>query len=319
MIERRVAAERARRRRYGDVRPIISTEHKGHRFVAVGSTLFFDKKWKSFPDFLNDYLRHAFGSGWWDKEMKKPETERHPVVRWHVHVGELRATVPVGTSGFVELENAGLVASDIHLAYDLYVLRHHDKLRKEILRRLRQADLFEGARHELFVTATFVRAGFDIDYEDESDASKKHPEFIAIHRGTGFKIAVEAKSKHRGTEEGSAPPKAKVRGLLVDAANKAGAEPLVVFVELNLRGRNSPDDRMAWVTEIDETVNQLTVEHRGAPFELGIFSNDPGQAVYVKEAMTGRLPANVVEAIETAVRQYPNIPNALPNDAHLDE
>lgn len=319
IIGHRLTAQRARKRLYGEVRPIISTVHKGHRFVAVGSRLFFDKNWKTFPDFLHDYLRHVFGSGWWDNEMKKPDAERHPVVRSHLQVRELRSSLPVGPNGFIELDQEGAAANDIHLAYDLYVLRHQGKLQKEIVRRLRQARSFEGARHELFVAATFVRAGFDIAYEDETDPSKKHPEFIATHGATGFKIAVEAKSKHRATAEDGAPQQAKVKALLVDAAQKADTEPLVVFIELNLHDRNSPDDRAAWAAEIDDTVDQVTTERGGAPFVLGIFSNNPGQAAYVKEAMTGRLPAELVEGIETAVRQYPNVPNALPNGASLEE
>ena len=58
-------------------------------------------------------------------------------------------------------------------------------------------DQFQGVRYELFVAATCIRAGFDIAYEDETDKTKKHPEFVATHRLTGQKISVEAKRRHR--------------------------------------------------------------------------------------------------------------------------
>jgi len=311
-IERRLAEDAESRRLYGEVRPIISTEHQGRRIVAVGSRLFIDERWRSFPDFLHDYLPHVFGSGWWKKEASRPAAERHPVVQWRDKVRELRSSIRVGASGFVEIEQHGVVASYVHLAYDLYVLRHHDSLQKEVVRRLRHSVSFEGARHELFVAATFVRAGFDIDYEDEADSHTKHPEFIATHRATKLRIAVEAKSKHRGAsgEDG----RAKVLGLLFDAAEKATTEPLVVMIELNLHDRNALGQRDALSKEIDDSVDRVVAAHadRRLPFELLIFTNDPAQAFYAKHANTGRVPDELVEAILTAVRKYPNIPNELP-------
>src|SRR5579864_8057230 len=41
-----VEAQLERQRQYGKVRPIISAKFHGHRFVAVGSRLYYDQKWR---------------------------------------------------------------------------------------------------------------------------------------------------------------------------------------------------------------------------------------------------------------------------------
>ena len=93
-----------------------------------------------------------------------------------------------------------------------------------------------------------MRAGFDIDYEDESDGSRKHPEFIATHQRDKSPIAVEAKSIHRagvlGFKTGNPVPKietgsahkiaAQVCGQVEGALRKASGFPFYIFVDLNL-------------------------------------------------------------------------------------
>src|SRR5882724_8961509 len=63
-------------------RPIISTEFKGRRFVAVGNKLHNAQHWATFHDFLMDYGRGVLGSEWWPHEMMQPADRRHPVVQW---------------------------------------------------------------------------------------------------------------------------------------------------------------------------------------------------------------------------------------------
>ena len=57
------------------------------------------------------------------------------------------------------------------VAYDLYVLRDNDKLQDDVVRRLRDRVQFEGARYQLYVAATFVRAGCAFTFDDESDGN----------------------------------------------------------------------------------------------------------------------------------------------------
>ena len=69
---------------FGEVRPQISTIFQGHRFVAVGNRVYYNKNWKFFPDFLLNYVPSVFGKEWGEKELAKPEGQRHPLVQWRV-------------------------------------------------------------------------------------------------------------------------------------------------------------------------------------------------------------------------------------------
>jgi hypothetical protein len=127
------------------------------------------------------------------------------------------------------------------LAYDLYVLKDNLSLQDDIIRRIKISDQFQGARHELFATATCIRAGYAIEFENEKDGTRKHAEFIATHKQTGQKIAVEAKSKHRpgvlgflGNKESEQAIKLGVTSLINKAIAKNPEIPLVIFVDTNL-------------------------------------------------------------------------------------
>ena len=216
---------------------MVSALFQGHRFVVVGNELLIGKrgKWRTFPDFLVPYMQHLMGSGWGQAELAKASAEdRHPIVQWYQHFCDTQKRATRDAAGIYEVDRDGVSAAFMILAYDLYVLRHHGKLQREVLKRLRRHDHFFGARYELFVAALFVRAGFDIAYEDESDSSRKHPEFVATHRATRFVMAVEAKARHRKLKAGDSRPAAGVKRLLMNAAKKRTAFPYVVLVDVNL-------------------------------------------------------------------------------------
>ena len=50
-------------RTYGQVRPIVHGDFQEHKFVAVGSTLYWSKDWKSFTDFLLHYRLRGISTG----------------------------------------------------------------------------------------------------------------------------------------------------------------------------------------------------------------------------------------------------------------
>jgi hypothetical protein len=78
---RHMKKEAERRRKFGNVRPVITTVHQGHRFVVVGSRLYFHENWRTFTDFLLFYVRDVMGKEWWEAESAKPAQERHVIVR----------------------------------------------------------------------------------------------------------------------------------------------------------------------------------------------------------------------------------------------
>jgi hypothetical protein len=135
VVERFDAQELAEARRkatYGHIRPVISAEFNAHRFVAVDSTLHFSPRWNTFADFLDDYFRHSFGSGWGQAELAKPLEQRHEAMRWYDHVCRRRAEGVAGPDGLFSIPKDGTIAAFLNLAYDLYVLRDHGKLQKQV-------------------------------------------------------------------------------------------------------------------------------------------------------------------------------------------
>lgn len=56
VLEQQKAAELQREKQQGFGKPIISTFCNGQRFVAVKDKIFHSPKWKTFHDFLHDYI-----------------------------------------------------------------------------------------------------------------------------------------------------------------------------------------------------------------------------------------------------------------------
>jgi hypothetical protein len=69
---RHEAREHQRRMLQGLGRPIITFENNGYRVVAVGKQIRWSKAWKTFPDFLFDYIKYVLTPEWGNAELKKP-------------------------------------------------------------------------------------------------------------------------------------------------------------------------------------------------------------------------------------------------------
>ena len=52
--------EKIRKEEFGEVRPIVHADFKGHKFVAVGNRLIYSQNWKTFPDFLISVISRFF-------------------------------------------------------------------------------------------------------------------------------------------------------------------------------------------------------------------------------------------------------------------
>jgi hypothetical protein len=76
-LEQHRAAERIRQAQQGHGRPIIGFKAGDHQMVAVRNTVYFSDQWKTFPDFLSDYIRAKLESAWGNAEIAKPFAERH--------------------------------------------------------------------------------------------------------------------------------------------------------------------------------------------------------------------------------------------------
>ena len=81
-FEKHKVRELQRQKQQGLGRPIISTKHEGYRFVAVGDRLHYGK-WKSFGDFLTNYIKVTLGGDWGNAELVKPLDNRHSLMQWY--------------------------------------------------------------------------------------------------------------------------------------------------------------------------------------------------------------------------------------------
>lgn len=335
-IQDNITKENLREQKYGKVRPIIHTDFKGDKFVAVGNKLHRSKSWKTFPDFLLDYIKNVLGSDWGNSEIAKPYEERHPILKWHEGLCRFQNQQEKDKDGLISPIPNGITAAYFLLAYDLYILKHHSAFQEKIIKRLKHKDHFQGARYELFVTATCIRAGFDIAYEDETDKTKKHHEFVATHKLTGQKISVEAKSRHRQdvlkfNDQNEPYPLIKVRigRLLNEAIQKPTNYPYVIFVDLNLPPYPGEVFDKLWFNEILKTIERIgkKSEEEPKPYNMILFTNhphhygredkpDPGKDILPVLSLHPKIPAEHPETISgicEAALQYGNIPNEFPN------
>lgn len=243
---RQAEAERIQReKQQGLGRGIISEDVHGQRIVAVGSRVYHSKQWKTFHDFLRDYLIDAVGREWFETERAKADDQRHLILRWfdqaiadHRRHGEQFGEMVVSPM-------TGAQRAFLNLAYNLYLIDHHaepeqsaplletfvDKLKSE------RSDDFIGKLFETYAAAAFLKAGFTLVYEDESDGRSSHVEFVATYPATGKKFSVEVKSRNRlAAEDGPVDEikRLRVGAKLNKALTKTASHTRVVMIEINV-------------------------------------------------------------------------------------
>ena len=129
----------------------------------------------------------------------------------------------------------GAVSAYYRLAYNLYLIAHNSKhVQTRLLSRLKNKGNFQGAFFETQVAAWFVKAGFELDFEDESDVSVSHCEFNATYLPTGKKFSIEAKSRNPA-DSSVGPKRITVAKQLRSALRKKVDHTRVVFLDLHRR------------------------------------------------------------------------------------
>jgi hypothetical protein len=153
-------------------------------------------QWNCFPRFLDEFLQHRFGSEWTAEQDSLDLNESHPITYWRrrglLHHAKTLEGKPAGQL----VPPSGFLAAYLGFAYDLYVVDDNNDLDGRLLKRLKNREQFQGAKHELFAEATCMRAGFTAEHEDDT-APGRHVEFTATHKKSGLRLAVEAKSRYK--------------------------------------------------------------------------------------------------------------------------
>ena len=265
-LEQMKASEIQRTKQQGEGRPIISAVFKGYRFVAVANRFYYSKNWKTFPDFLCHYIKSIFGSDWGNAELKKDFNDRHPIIQWYDYVcKEQRKSIKEkGKPATVIM--TGAVFGYLTLSYNLYLLAHNTELHSRLINRLKNRQLFYPAFYETMVAASFIKAGFTIEIEDEDDPTSDHAEFVAISQKTSKKYSVEAKHRMAGKQHFD------VTTQLFKALKKDLPYERVVFIDLNVPQNIDEAGRLKW---LDEVISRIR-KHENA-----LINDQPAPPAYV--------------------------------------
>jgi hypothetical protein len=272
MLARQEAREHQRRLTQGLGRPIVSFEDNanGYRIVCVGMEVFWSKAWRTFPDFLSHFIKTKLTPEWGNAELAKPENKRHPLLNWYQKsclVQQERTKTP---GALFQIEVTGAIRAYLGLAYDLYLCAHNAELPELLLKRLRNAQTFEGALYEARVIGSLAKAGFTIELEDETDSDRSHCELTATHKDTGRKFSVEAKAvTSSSARSGASTDPPRIRNQLYKALAKQADHERMIFIELNRAGINPTSDVPDWIRHIDadmvQAENEITIDGKPAP------------------------------------------------------
>lgn len=276
--------ERERKRqdftaKYGHVkRPSVIRAFEGKTVSVLEGSIYFQTSDKhyDFMDVLHDHALLFFGTKFLESEELKPLKNRHPALQWMFALCD-------DDKGNPPTKRFGVGMAWYRFANDLYTIRDNAKLEALLRKRLLRPATFQGARHELRVAALCIAAGFNLEFEDDMDNTRKHVEFAAIDQISSVKILVEAKSRHRRSVLGfTQGPDEKpgnsvgVKNIVLSAYKKDTSLPLYVFVDVNLPPATGLQFKR-WLQEIDDTMMELASKGYTDPCPANaiFFCNDP--------------------------------------------
>lgn len=237
ILERQNILDYQRRIQQGKGRGIVSCDYEEQKIVAVGNKIFLGK-FKTFHDFLPKYLADTLGANWENNELKKPYQERHPILQLYDKFYSSTNARVTESGKITSGKMTGATACYLWLAYNLYSIQHNVGLQSALVNRLKNEHNFLGAYYETYVAGIFIRAGFEINFEDESDRSNSYCEFVARHKKTGIYYSVEVKISHRESPISkmnvSKNYEFDIYSLLNDALKKSSKHQRIVFIDVNL-------------------------------------------------------------------------------------
>jgi hypothetical protein len=285
-LPRHAAEERQRIAQQGLGRPIISADVAGQKIVAVGNKVFHSPTVKTFADFLLHYIGTTIDREWGNAELAKPEAEMHPIALWHrrnaFHQRQ-HAKEPGKVFGAPEI---GASRALLELSYNLYLLEHNAELRTRLLDRLTHPDQFLGALSEVRVAGMFVRAGYEIAFEDEDDRRRTHCEYHVMRPATGKQFSVEVKTRHwpgdgypANDPHGLTEIRKHVGRQVRAALSKQAQQERIIFVELAMPHHGSQNAEPWWMQAAEDGVREaerLLIQHGvDPPSAIVVVMNHP--------------------------------------------
>lgn len=306
----------------------------GQMARAVGDRVHFLNANETVQEYFVKVLFETLGQEWHETNESKG-TRAHIVFKWFREFEDLKTGKTTGidqvevSPGQCSSVPTGNLWSLLCLAHDVHSLRHGGKMKLDdaLVGRLRHPEQFQGVKYEISVAAAMARAGFDIEWFD--DTTRKLPEFKATHRESGEACVVEAKSRQRpgalGKSGVSAPEEflgPDVNKLLRAAKQKErDGLPLVIFLDLNLPAKNWTLDQ--WITELAKEIPEMrapATAEKPDKFAALVFTNfswhwGGQQAAPMPEWIISFSTVSVMplaellrEPLEIAAREYGKMP-----------
>lgn len=237
-------------------------------------------KWSTFTEFLLDYFAERIGREWIVNEMKLGEAG-HPIAQWALEANKQTRNHPLGTGIIKRIVN-NASRSLLSTAYNLYLIEHHyeqydQPLLERLLDRLRVPEGFFSALSETNAAASFLKAGFLIEYEDDLRPGQ-HAEFTATDTQTNRRFSVEVKTRSGPDNGGDLRSRLKLKNKLSQALKKNLPWTRVVFIDLNIpeviADANAPsvEELLAQIEEAEQT---LKINGAPAPSAYLFLVNQP--------------------------------------------
>jgi hypothetical protein len=314
---------------------VPSVVHKGRRFRFVGHQVYWRPPTQTFHEFLLDIVKETVGKRWYMGQVGLPTDERHQILRWfRSHAQRSRSVVGNELYRDGEAWGAAPTGDELALAtlgYDL-ILRHHGALPQSIVGRLTSHREFQGARYEIAIAATFVRAGLKVQFIE--DMTAKHAEFVATDEATGVAIEVETKSRHRSGvlhQPGVIDETRALRGDVEDLVNEgfaqaSGGRPFMLFVDVNVPPvPGIPFHERAWFQDVWASMQAMGEPSAARPDEFNglFFTSFPfhweGSDIatlasplsVISQAPRHPLPDEVVGRVVRSIQEYGKIPREV--------
>lgn len=266
------AREIQRKQQQGLGKPIISALHEGKRLIAVKNKFHLSGRWKTFHDFLFDYIKNILTPDWGNKELAKPHGNRHTILQWYDQVCRYQKSHIKKLGEVHSAPMTGVMAAYLGLAYNLYLLQHNAEIQRRLINRIKNQQQFYPAYYETFVAACMIGAGFELELENEADGSTSHCEFTATCKQSGEKYSVEAKSREAGKKH------VIVANQLFKALKKRARYQRIIFIDANVPFDATETEGGSWLEESLKSIRSkegLLLDGQPAPEAYVFVTNYP--------------------------------------------
>lgn len=255
----------------GKGKGIIATKFQNGIAVALGNRVYNFPKAKTFHDVLMDYPISVFGRDWFKNQLPKDQCEQPFFVYWYKKANEQMSANQTESGQINNIPMTGAIRAYLDLSWNLFLIQNDAEIEKILLRRLKKTHgpTFQGVLYETYVASAFIKAGFKIEFEDETDSTTTHGEFFATH-SSGKKYLVEAKTKQPNSNIDN------FTNSLQKALKKETELERIIFIELNLSKIDDSTSENV-LKRMHESESAITIDGNPSPKAYVFFTNHPAQ------------------------------------------